>query len=93
MNPNVMRAGTTQAVAISGTSAPTTNAVGSQTRVVRLIHNGSAKCHVAFAGTPTATTSDMMLAPNREEYFSINPGEKVAGIGTDGNLYVTEMSY
>jgi hypothetical protein len=75
-------------------SVAITNAVGAQTVVVRLI--ATTACHVNFATTPTATTSDFLLAANREEYFTIKPGQKVAAIkqsgGTAGILYVTEMT-
>lgn len=75
-------------------SVAITNAVGAQVRVVRLI--ATTACHVAFAGTPTATTNDFLMAANREEYFTIHPGQKVAAIKATGSsagiLYVTEMT-
>lgn len=83
---------TTQVVTVGAASAATTNAVGSQTYVVRLI--STTDCHVVFAGTPTATANDMFLAADREELFRISPGEKVAAIqnAAGGSLYVTEMT-
>jgi hypothetical protein len=84
---------TTQVVALGAASAATTNAVGSQTRAVRLI--ATEPVHVYFLKAPTATTSHMYLAADREEIFGIAPGQKVAGIqgGTGGNLYVTELTH
>lgn len=75
-------------------SAAITNAVSADIHIVRLI--ATTDCHVAFGGSPTATTNDFLLAANREEYFVIHPGQKVAAIkksgGTAGILYVTEMT-
>lgn len=84
--------GGTQTAAFTGTSAAISNAVGSQTRVVRLY--ATQDCYVAVGASPTATTSDMPLPAGAIEYIKINPGEKVAAvqISTGGNLHVTEMS-
>jgi len=82
---------TTQTVAFLITSVASTNAVGAQTKRVRLV--ATTDCHIAFGVSPTATTSDMYLAADREEIFKIKPGQKVAAIRNtaDGTLYVTEM--
>lgn len=86
------RPSTTQSKAYTGTSAAVTNAFGSQTYRVRLW--ATTDCHVVFAGSPTATTSDMPLTARVPEYFSVNPGEKVAAIqdSAGGTLYVTELT-
>ena|SRR5210317_1180732 len=96
MNDLPMRPNGTQKVTVATSSAATTNAVAGQTRVVRLLNDpttAGSLAFVTFGKTPTATTGDTPLADGREEYFQINPGEKVAVIGTDGSLYVTEMTY
>jgi hypothetical protein len=83
---------TTQTISVGATSAATTNPVSSYINVVRLI--STTNCHVVIAKAPTATASSMYLAANREEYFVIKPGEKVAAIQDTaaGTLYVTEMT-
>lgn len=87
-----LRWGTTQKVSISGSSAATSNAVGSGIQQVRLM--STVACYIKVAGTPTATTSDPLLAPYVPEYIEIKPGEKVAAItdGASGSLFVTECS-
>lgn len=82
----------TQTVSISGTSAATSNAVGSGIRIVRLV--STTDCHYTVAQSPTATTSDPFLPANTVEYISIHEGEKVAFIqnSASGTGYVTEMS-
>lgn len=84
---------TTQIASYDG-SVAVSNAFGAQVNVVRLI--ATTACHVVFAGTPTASTNDMYLAAGREEYFTVNPGQKVAAIKASGSsaglLNVTEMT-
>jgi hypothetical protein len=85
---------TTQTVAISGTSAATTNALSKNIVVIRVL--ATTACFINIGtGTPTATTSNTPLAANIPEYFRVNGNEtiKVAGIqlSTSGSLYVTEM--
>ncbi len=86
------RPGTTQTVSYTGTAGTISNAVGDQTRTVRIRCTTGA--FVAFGGSPTATTSDMPVEANVPEYFRISPGEKVSAIreSADGDLYVTEMT-
>jgi ABC-type taurine transport system substrate-binding protein len=88
----VYRLGTTQTVSFTSTSAANTTAFQSGTNVVRVI--ASTNCHIAFAQSPTATTSSAKLPPNEAEYFVVNAGEKIAAIRTttSGTLYVTEVS-
>ncbi len=85
---------TTQTVAISGTSAATTNALSKETIVVRLI--STTNCFVNIGtGTPTATTANTPLFAGVPEYFRVSGYQtiKVAGIqmSSAGSLYVTEM--
>lgn len=85
-----LRPSTVQTVSISGTSAATSNAVGSETRVIRII--ATTACHYIIGASPTATTSDTYLPANTFEYIKINPGEKIAFIqnAASGTAYVTE---
>ena len=86
------KAGTTQVKAYTGTAGVIDNAVGSQTRVVRVVTTTAA--HIAFGAAPTATTSDVYMPAGVAEYFAITPGEKVSAVqvASGGNLHVTEMS-
>ena len=90
--PTTYKWGTTQKVTTSGTSAATSNAVGSQIRVVRL--KATEDMHIAFGTSPTATTSDPLLSAGETEYVDISPSLKVAAIqaSTAGTLYVTEVT-
>lgn len=89
-----LKPGTTQTVAISGTSAAMSSAVAANTVVIRLV--ATTNCFVKIAASPTATTADMPLIANVPEYFRIdeNQSMKVAGIqmSAAGSLYITEMS-
>jgi hypothetical protein len=69
--------GTSQTVAISGTSAQS-SAFGSQTRAIR-VHT-DAICSILVGANPTATTSNARMAADQTEYFSVQPGEKIAVI-------------
>lgn len=86
------RPGTTQVASYTGTAGTISNAVGSQTRVVRVWLSTAG--YIAFGAAPTATTSDIPMPANTPEYFIIAPGEKVSAIqsASGGNLHVTEMS-
>lgn len=85
--------GTVQTVSVSGTSAATSNAFGTNTTVIRVVCTSD--CHIVIAGTPTATTSHSLLPANVVEYFRINGEEtlKLAAIQVSeaGTLTVTEM--
>ena len=85
------RLGTTQVKAYT-TSAAIDNAVGAQTRMVRVVVTSAA--HIAIGTSPTATTSDPYMPANVPEVFLINPGEKVAAVqvSSGGNLHVTELA-
>lgn len=81
----------TNVVTISGSSAASP-AFTNQTTIVRVV--STTDCHIRFDGTPTATTSSMLLPANVVEYFRVTPGHKIAGIqrSAGGSLYVTEMT-
>ena len=82
----------TQTVTISGTTAATSNGVGSGIMVVRIV--STTNCHYAVGAAPTATTSGPYLPAATVEYISIHQGEKVAFIqnAAGGTAYVTEAS-
>jgi hypothetical protein len=88
----VYRLGANEIVTVNSTSAANTTAFQPGTNAVRLLSTKT--CHVAFGGSPTATTADAMLPPNVPEYFVVTPGQKVAAIRTttSGSLSVTEVS-
>jgi hypothetical protein len=88
----VFRLGANQVVSFTSTSTPNTTAFQAGTNVVRVV--ASTHCHIAFAGTPTATTNSVKLPPNVPEYFAVTPGQKIAAIRTttSGTLHVTEVS-
>ena len=82
--------GTTQTAAFTATSAAISNAVGTDTRVVRVV--ATQACHVAVRAAPTATTSNMYLPADTVVLIGITPGQKLAAIrsAVDGTLFVTE---
>jgi|GEM_PF-1073883 len=86
-----LKAGTVSTVSVSSSSAQS-SAHAATTNVIRLV--STTDCHIAFAASPTATTSSMYLPANQVEYFLVTGGEKVAAIraSADGTLYVTEMA-
>ena len=45
-------------------------------------------------GTPTAAATDPLMPANWVDYFTVNPGQKIAVLqaGTAGTLSVTEMN-
>lgn len=81
----------TQAVAVSGTSAQSA-ALGGSTGYVRLM--ATTLCHIRVGSNPTATTSHMPLAPYCPEYVAVTAGTKVAAIqnSSSGTLYITEVT-
>lgn len=83
--------GTTQTITTSGSSAATSTAFATGSTIARIV--ATEDCHLAFATSPTATTSDTFLPAKQVEYFKITAGEKVAAIqsSTAGTVYVTEM--
>lgn len=81
--------GTIQKVAYTA-AAGTSNAVGDNTSVVRLI--ATTDCYYKIGAAPTATANDSRLTANTIEYRGIKPGEKVSAIrvSVDGTLEVEE---
>lgn len=89
-NGEPWRPGTNQVVAYTGTAGTISNAVGSQTRVVRVVTTTAA---YAAIGT-SATTTDVYMPAGVPEYFLVTPGEKISAVqvSSGGNLHVTEMT-
>lgn len=91
--------GTTQVITTTASSSAISNAVGSQTRKVRIC--GDTAFHATTGAAPTASVTTSPFFPaNSPEYITINPGEKVAAIrastsglvtATDGKVTVTEV--
>lgn len=92
--PPLKYLGTTQSVSYTGTAARTTNGVGAQTRVVRIVCTTAA--FIVFGGSAVnATTSDLpKLEANVAEDFVIQRGQYVSAIrsASDGTMYVSEMA-
>lgn len=84
--------GTNQNVTVAGTSAATANALGADTRVVRLA--ATTACYIAIGTTPTATTSNPILPAGAVDYVIVEPSDKIAAlqVSTGGVLSVTECS-
>lgn len=85
------RLGAAQNVSVTTTSAAST-AFSVQTYHVLL--TCTAACNVRIGdGTPTAVTTDTLLAPNFPLVFTVNPGQKVAAVtASTATLSVTELS-
>jgi hypothetical protein len=80
----------TQNVTIGAASAAS-EALGTTTRVVRLI--ATVPTWVAFRAAPTAKSASMYLPAGVAEYFIVAPGSKVAGLqgAGAGTLNIAEM--
>jgi hypothetical protein len=71
----------TQVVAISSSSAATTNAISNNSTLVRLHNDGVQPVNIAFGAAPTAVLNTTpRMAANQTEYFTVplNSGFKVA---------------
>lgn len=67
-----------QTVAIGGSSTQCTNAFGSSTAMIRVATD--AICSIAIGTNPTAATTNMRMAADQVEYFSVSPNMKIAVI-------------
>jgi hypothetical protein len=87
----VVRLGTTQHVAYTGTAGEITNAVGGQTMKVRVVCTTDAFVRIGAPGD-TANTNDAYIVALDPEYFTCTPGQKVSAmqVASNGTLYVTE---
>ena len=66
-----------QTVAIGGSSAQS-SAFNVTTNLIRV--HVDAICSINIGSNPTATTTTARLAANQTEYFTVNPGDKLAVI-------------
>lgn len=64
-----------QTLTNTGSSAQSA-AFNQATRIIR-VHTDSI-CSIKVGPNPTATTSNIRLAVNQTEYFSVSPGDKLA---------------
>lgn len=87
--------------AAAGGASAASSAFGSQTYFVRVLSVGVVSAtidgvRVQFGdGTPTATSSSMLVAVNFPETFAVSPGQKVAVLGNNtgtGTVNITEMA-
>ena len=69
-----------QTVTIGGTSTAATTAFGSTGKTAMIRVHTDSICSIVIATTPTATTSNMRMAANTTEYFSVQPNQKIAVI-------------
>ena len=92
---------TNLAYAAAGGASAASAAFGAQTYFVRVIATGVIAStldgvRVAFGdGTPTATSTSMLLALNSPETFAVTPGQKLAVVGNQsgtGTISITEMT-
>ena len=77
----------------SGSSSSASSAFTAGTEYIRVI--GTIACHIHVAKSATATTSTSLLPANEIEIIKVAPGEQIAVLrigGSDGELYVTELS-
>lgn len=92
VNTNVFRPGVTQSISATTTSAATSNAFASG--IAEVMVTVTSACFVTFAGTPTATTSDVYLAAATPYFFRVSASDKAAAITASGTstVYVTEVT-
>lgn len=92
-NAQALKIGTTDTVAIGGTSAAQSAAVSERCTIARIVSD--VDCFIACGSSPTATSSSMFLPANSVEYFHVFGGVDKFAVIQDvsaGTLYVTEMS-
>ena len=77
-------AGVTATLALSTSSAATAALSAGVYRVV-----SDVACFLCSEGTPTATAADMPFVADREEYFNVIEGLKIAGIVASGTGTLT----
>ncbi len=77
-------AGVTATLALSTTTAPT---AALSAGVYRLVSD--VDCFLCSEAAPTATAADMPFVADREEYFNVIEGMKIAGILASGTGTLT----
>ena len=83
-----LRPTTVQMMSSSGTSSQS-SAFAAYTYYVRIC--ADADCHILFGSSPTAASSSIFIPADQPEIFKVNPGEKVAAIGS-ANVSVSELA-
>ena len=83
-----LRAVSIEKITSSG-STTASSAIADNIEYVRLV--SSADCHIAFAASPTATSSTHFLPAKEVEVWKISAGEKIAVIGSC-DLYITSLT-
>jgi hypothetical protein len=81
-----------QLISLTNSSVATTNAVSTSNGLVRIAVTHS--CYMKIAGTPTATSADVLLPAGSTSFFKMASGDKVALlglVGTTGTATVTAM--
>jgi hypothetical protein len=86
------RLGTHQSIAYTTVAGTITNAVGDETKAVRVVCTSAA--YIKIGKAPTATSSDVYVPADKPEVFRIGAGEKVSAIqvAAGGTLHVTELT-
>lgn len=74
--------GTNQDVAIGAASAAVTNPFSSQTYKIRV--KVTSDCRIRINQSPTALAADTYMSAGDTEWFTCNPGEKIACIQVSG---------
>jgi len=77
----------------SASSSSASSAFTDGTEYIRVV--STIACHILVATTPTAATTTTYLPAAEVEIIKVTPGEKIAVLrvgGSDGELYVTELS-
>ena len=79
-----------QKITMGGSAASTaSSAFGAGTEYVRVA--ASTDFHIVFGASPTATADHIFIPADQPEIFKVNPGEKVAAIGS-ANVSVSELA-
>ena len=77
----------------SASSSSASSAFTDGTEYIRVV--STIACHILVATTPTAATTTTYLPAAEVEVIKVSAGEKIAVLrvgGSDGELYVTELS-
>lgn len=89
MRHNISPRAVAQNVSTSGSSAQS-NAFNAATKIIRVVC--TTDTYVVFGANPTATSAGIYLVAKVVEFFSVNPGDKVAAlqVASGGVLSITE---
>jgi hypothetical protein len=101
MSQNSSRLGAAQDVPLIGTGSTASTAFGAQTYQIRVCAFNPTGTVTSIRirigdGTPSAVATDTAIPLNWPEYFTVTPGQKIAGILTGTTptvtLSVTELA-